>query len=97
MSDTDGDLVKHLIPQRGLVGKTNGFAEFGDPSRPGVCLWCGHGLPAVAPATLKAAPERFTGARGAYGDNSFCGMRCGYAFGSRLAVLGSRLQVKVGT
>lgn len=29
---------------------------------------------------------------GDYGDGHFCGLRCGYRFGVRLAQLGSRLQ-----
>ena len=54
-----------------------------DPEKPDTCLWCGRKLPA----------EPFgRGGRGGYGDGFFCGLRCAYQFGVRMAGLGHRLQ-----
>jgi hypothetical protein len=50
---------------------------------PGTCLYCG--------ARLRAAKSYLLNGRGDYGDNAFCGLRCGYSFGVVLASLGQRL------
>jgi len=65
-----------------------GFAQHGDPLDPACCMWCGRKLRALQTFNQ---PERM-GRRGDYGDNAFCGLRCGYAFGWRLAQLGERLR-----
>lgn len=87
------DVVQTLIPQAGAPTGGATFAERGDPGAPGACLWCGAKLRGVGPAIRKVHPD-LVEARGDYGDNAFCGMRCGFSFGRRLAVLGSRLRVK---
>jgi hypothetical protein len=52
-------------------------------NEPGTCLWCGLKL-----RRSSSWPERV----GHYGDNAFCGHRCGYEFGVMAAVLGFRLK-----
>ncbi len=42
-------------------------------------------------ATKRTYRMEHTGNYGDYGDNSFCGLRCGYRFGARLAELGHQL------
>ena len=88
------DAVQTLTPRTGIgPGKSRSFAEKGDPAAPGVCLWCGTGL-RLAKVANHPTIDSHRDARGDYGDNAFCGMRCGYFFGLRLAILGSRLRVK---
>ena len=51
-------------------------------NEPGTCLWCGRKL------------RKFhlnDGSKGDYGDNAFCGLRCGYSFGVTMAELGKKL------
>lgn len=86
--------VQTLTPQRGapVHAPLRGFAGKGDPGAPGACLWCGDKLRGVGAAIVKASPE-LAGMKGDYGDNAFCGLRCGYCFGLQLAVFGRRLQV----
>lgn len=75
--------------------------------QPGTCLWCGRKLRRT---TVLASPgdpgARPLGARtwvrpaaglGAYADDCFCGLRCGYQFGLRRAQLGDRLQKREGS
>ena len=64
-----------------------------DPSNePGTCNWCGR----------KLRPYPFRDARwregqgkelGGYGDNHFCGLRCGYLFGVQFAQWGHRIKM----
>lgn len=49
---------------------------------PGTCLWCGRKL-----RKSQIHPEE----KGSYGDNAFCGLRCGYSFGVCLAKAHYRL------
>lgn len=46
---------------------------------PGTCLWCGRKL------------RKCGDNRGDYGDNAFCGLRCGYMFAVSMARCGRRL------
>ena len=56
---------------------------------PTSCLWCGR--------KLRLAPfSRYPGARGAYADNAFCGLRCGWTFGVLAAKSGFRLKPYTG-
>ena len=75
---------------------------FGYEGKPGTCLWCGRKLhrkkvmadPGEAGAT-EVGPHFWhkpADKLGGYQDDSFCGLRCGYSFGLRLAQLGRRLQ-----
>jgi len=90
---TTSDVVQTLTPREGFGSQATPFAQHGDPSAPGACLWCGKKL-RLAKIANHPTIDTHRDARGDYGDNSFCGIRCGYAFGSRMAVLGKRLQVK---
>lgn len=56
-------------------------------SNSGTCLWCGKQLRLAKSATLFK-----TSHRGAYGDNAFCTIRCGYCFGVAMAMNGDRLK-----
>lgn len=85
--------VQTLIPQLGASVAGPMFSAKGPAGAPGACLWCGDKLRAVGPAIRKAVPA-LSEAKGAYADNAFCGLRCGYCFGLQLAVFGRRLQVK---
>lgn len=58
------------------------WRPFGATNEPGTCLWCGR--------KLQAEPYQ-RGGRGGYGDGFFCGLRCAYQFGERMAQLGRRL------
>lgn len=51
------------------------------------CLWCGRKLRAERAWSERMNRPR---ARGDYGDNAFCGLRCGYAFGVYAADKGFR-------
>lgn len=89
------DAVQTLVPQDCVaISQQASFAEHGDPLAPGACLWCGEKLRATGTHLRSLYPVLGPVARGDYGDNAFCGLRCGYLFGRRLAVLGSRLRVK---
>lgn len=76
---------------------------YGATGEPGTCLWCGRKLRqpkrpftddgqwiprGQRTATTYSKP-------GDYGDGNFCGLRCGYMFGVRLADAGTRLVRKV--
>jgi hypothetical protein len=91
---THPDAVQTLIPREGAGAQARAFAEKGDPLAPGVCLWCGDKL-RLAKIANHPTIDTHREARGDYGDNAFCGIRCGYAFGLRLACIGSRLRAKV--
>lgn len=82
--------VEVLTPREGLAtGRIEPrFAGKGPPGAPGCCLWCGSRLRAP-----KGPPALTKGYRGDYADNAFCGLRCGYHFGLKLAIFGRRLQV----
>lgn len=57
------------------------------------CSFCGNtaiGRPRYR--VVSRTPAFAGGAAGDYGDNAFCGLRCGYAFGVAMASLGRRLQ-----
>jgi len=65
------------------------------------CLWCGRRLQkemrmVYDDETMRTYHMEHTGNYGQYGDNSFCGLHCGYQFGARLAELGQKLVRKEG-
>jgi hypothetical protein len=66
------------------------FAKRGDPSKDGNCHSCGQRLRPPKPGLRIYMGQH----RGAYGDDAFCSIRCGYAFGVRMAELGERLRLK---
>ena len=84
--------VKELIACMPAATGANAFAEKGDPCGPGNCHWCGAKL-RLAKMANHPTIDGHRDARGDYGDNSFCGLRCGYMFGVQMAVNGRRLQV----
>lgn len=80
------------------------YRDFGYEGKTGTCLWCGHKLTFKRVMahdadkdnpTYKVEGAHFATKRaeqaGGYQDDSFCGLRCGYQFGLRLASLGRRL------
>lgn len=74
----------------GPIDGLNAVGKYRAPHRtnePGTCLYCGEKLRAYKYPDLFANPDR----RGDYGDNAFCGLRCGYRFGLAFAMLGRRL------
>lgn len=96
MADHPSGDVEVLTPRSpaGGVGGAS-FAQHGVPAAPGCCLWCGRKLRLSSASSnegIVARDPSAVGSRGDYGDNAFCGLRCGYLFGVRLAVLGRRLQ-----
>jgi hypothetical protein len=78
------------------------YQPFGYTGEPGTCFWCGRRLrrrkvsaEPGEPGATKAGLHFWTkpAARlGGYQDDTFCGLRCGYQFGLRMAELGRRLQ-----
>lgn len=74
----------------GPIDGLNVVGKYSTPQRtnkPGTCLFCGKKLRAYRYPDLFPNPNR----RGDYGDNAFCGLRCGYRFGLAFAALGRRL------
>lgn len=75
---------------------------FGYQGKPDTCLWCGRKLrrkKVIAEPGEPGAVERSfhfwekpAEKLGGYQDGFFCGLRCGYEFGLRMAQLGRRLQ-----
>jgi hypothetical protein len=51
-------------------------------NEPLTCLWCGK----------KLRKSKHMDERGDYGDNAFCGLRCGYSFGVAMEKNGHRLK-----
>lgn len=49
---------------------------FNPSNKPGTCKWCGRKLH-LARFRLHGGQRH----RGSYGDDTFCGLRCGYRFG----------------
>lgn len=67
-----------------------------DPSnQPDTCLWCGRKLRAYRFRDLLEPNGINPDARGAYADDSFCSMRCGYEFGLAMVRNGHRLAKRV--
>ena len=80
------------------------WRPFGASNQPDTCLWCGNKLrqqykwtepPRDLPwgdrkQWLKDNQIPYE-KKGDYHDGFFCGLRCGYSFGERLAQLGRRL------
>jgi hypothetical protein len=62
---------------------------FGASNDLGTCRWCGRKL---RPYPYRDEPWAQGQELGGYGDNHFCGLRCGYEFGLRFAELGKRLE-----
>lgn len=57
------------------------------------CRGCGHQCRGEHSRTIiKRTPVYEGAAAGDYGDNAFCGLHCGYAFGVSMAGLGRRFQ-----
>jgi len=87
-----------------------GGQPFGATGEPGTCLWCGRKLrhqDSIVDSSRRGEPGvtwhelgHYATARaelgGHYQDGLFCGLRCGYQFGARLAELGRRLMPKEG-
>lgn len=82
----------------------NDWQAFGATNQPGTCLFCGRklrcGTREAKPGeegnpTWKSYGGNYATVRnempGSYADGKFCGLRCGYQFGLRLAQLGRRL------
>lgn len=60
-----------------------------------VCSYCEYKANGETKSKIvKRTPIFPHGARGGYGDNAFCGLRCGYAFGVTMASFGRRLEPK---
>lgn len=59
----------------------NLFHSFGATNKPGTCRWCGRKLRSPVHIPKDRAKSR----RGDYGDDTFCGLRCGYQFGLALS------------
>jgi len=74
----------HVIMQR-VVGDTMPTKKkLNRTNARGTCLWCGKKLGIARDVSLQ--PNR-----GDYGDNAFCGLRCGYSFGIASAMNEFRL------
>lgn len=73
------------IPKKGRNnGRAHWMTQYLGIIRDKCCWWCGCRLqksPYVPAGTV---------ALGGYGDNLFCGLRCGYQYGVRQAQLSSR-------
>ena len=84
------------------------YQPFGYQEEPGTCLWCGRKLRHVKVIdkaleerlrgegkshrdTYEGSLVRATNG-GRYQDDTFCGLRCGYQFGRRAAMLGFKLR-----
>lgn len=82
------------------------YQDFGYEGKPETCLWCGRKLQrktlmdrhatdlahrdgTLRPGLWISKPAEKLGS---YQDDCFCGLRCGYQFGLRLAEFGRRLQ-----
>lgn len=88
------------------------WREFGATNEPDTCLWCGKKLvhqSRLAETHPRAdeswqdywlrqdqIPRLRQERGGSYADGNFCGLRCGYLFGDRLADLGRRLRPEDG-
>lgn len=83
------------------------WRDFDATNKPDTCVWCGQKLRWKTHGVSKPIDmpweewwkhpdskvnERRYDKPGDYGDGFFCGLRCGYMFGERLAQLGRRLQ-----
>jgi len=86
------DAVQTLNPQATPFAQTLPFAHHGDPGAPGACFWCGTKL-RLAKVANHPTIDGYRTARGDYGDNAFCTLRCGYSFGVELAIRGHRLRL----
>lgn len=83
------------------------WQPFGYKGKPGTCKWCGRklrrkywpkyettkALNVLGDETTyqKRVGKEPAAGLGGYSDNHFCGLRCGYQFGLRMAELGRRL------
>jgi hypothetical protein len=77
---------------------------FGYSGQSATCLWCGRRLRRTTVLdTGRMEREglsyavRPAAGLGAYADDCFCGLRCGYQFGLRQAQLGGRLERREGS
>lgn len=84
------------------------WQSFGYKGKPGTCLWCGRRLTRQTVLDSRAEEQmrkagligdelyraslRPASKPGRYYDGFFCGLRCGFQFGVRMAELGRRLQ-----
>lgn len=79
--------------ERVIISGPVGGYPFGYKGAKKTCLWCGRKLRAYRWRNTEY--NRGSGrTHGDYGDNAFCGLRCGYLFACRIAKLGHRLVFK---
>jgi hypothetical protein len=74
------------------------YQDFGYEDKPETCLWCGRKLKhlkVIDPEASRTTPGHYVikpaDKLGSQQDDCFCGLRCGYQFGVRMAELGERL------
>jgi hypothetical protein len=67
------------------------FEKKGPDDRPWVCKECGGTHLGREGRTVKSRKKAYD-KPGDYGDGHFCGLRCGYEFGKKMADFGRRLQ-----
>jgi hypothetical protein len=65
------------------------WREFAADCLPGTCRWCGRPLRVYFRDRDKPAKEQ---RRGDYGDEMFCGLRCGYLYGLGAIKVGAILE-----
>ena len=83
---------KQCAPKTCLCGSPD-FRELEGELGWFVCRTCDSERTGHQPRRVVSREPRFAGgARGDYGDNAFCGLRCGYAFGVTMATHGRRLR-----
>lgn len=88
------------------MASTGDYQSFGATNEPDTCLWCGRKLVHKSrmceegdPGAFRVGGEgrggwwaRKADKGGGYSDGMFCGLRCGYQFGKRMAEFGERLR-----
>lgn len=78
-----------------------GWPAFGYEGKPSTCVWCGrrlHHKTVIDPGSPQRYPQNLVRAKkaGAYQDDLFDTMTCGFLFGRQLAKLGHRLERGTG-
>lgn len=98
MTANNDDMNEIKLRRPGLVSRAINRSNL-----PGTCLYCGQKLRRNYEAEYKKVVDdkgfhtertqhHATGTMGAYEDNAFCSLRCGYCFGVLMASFGKRLQ-----